>query len=263
MAISIVTTLSEKYWKRTGQYTLPSWKENIPASWNILLYDSPTVPIDTNQYLSASEMKHYWVKSALSFVKDITNRPPGFMKEWDKFYHKSFAQWETANYLKSGIMIWCDADVKFKQTLTEDLIAKCLDGKFCAFLGRDRVDTKNPLFVKDYGQYEMLTPETCFIIYDLNHPIAGDFFKEFKNIYTSMEIFKNVSWCDAGAFISIVKKFPTEYFNDITKDLTPTPLPLNISILDDYLEHWIGTKNKKNKKDVRGTELKKQVLSNE
>lgn len=255
MKIKLVSTLNHKYWKKTGQYTVAHWKKNIPTSWQIWCHDTPNIPANIDRYLEPSAEKRVWFEEAERLNHELT-LPPGFMKEWYKFYHKSFAQWESFFIEPNGIMIWCDADVKFKKPLTLEIVKRCLDGKFCAYLGRDRVNTTHPLFIKEYGQYKKLTPETCFIVYDLNHSIAKDFFTEFKNVYLSMELFNLMSWCDAGAFINTVEKFPEEFFNDITKHLPATPLPLNISMLDEYLEHWIGTRNKKERRDVRGQQLK-------
>jgi len=264
MSVTIVSTLSKKYWKQTGQYTLPTWKSNIPNSWKLCLHDSPAIPIDIDQYIVSSIEKTKWFEDACQYTKDLKQPlPPGFMKEWKKFYHKSFAQWETCNNINSKFLVWCDADVKYKKPLTEELLKECLNGKFCGYFGRDRVNTQDSLFIKDYGQYKTLTPETCFIVYDLTHPISNDFFNSFKEIYLSMELFNNMSWCDAGAFITAVNKFPNYYFNDITKDIVPTPCPLNVSLLDEYIEHWIGTINKKNKKDIKGVLLKERIFKNE
>lgn len=253
----IISTLSQKYWKKTGQYTMPSWKKNLPSGWEIWLHDSPNLPLEIDNYLECKD-KSTWIENARK-IATTKKQPPGFMKEWEKFCHKSFAQWEAYERNPKGLLIWIDSDVKFKRPITEEVLKKCLNDKFCAYLGRDRVDTQDPFFKKRYGQYETLTPETCFIIYNLDHHLAEDFFKEFKKMYFSREIFNNYSWCDAGSFISTVQKFDKQYFNDITANDSPTPLPLNISILDPYIEHWIGTKNKKEKQDVIGLEYKEFI----
>lgn len=259
MSTSIVTTFSPKYWKRTAQYTVKDWRSYMPSDWNLILHNSPKVNVGQDLNLTSSK-KDSWYNSAKLIEKDTR---PGFMKEWNKFYHKSFAQWETYEHNPNGILIWMDADVKFKKPLTDALIKECLNDKFCAYLGRDRVNTQDPIFEKRYSQYDYLSPETCFIVYNLNHPLAKDFFNSFKEIYTSMKLFDNFSWCDAGAFITTVNKFSKESFNDITGHLLPTPLPLNVSILDEYLEHWIGTANKKNKTDNISASINSKVFKND
>jgi hypothetical protein len=258
MKIKIISTLSQKYWDQTGQYTVKTWPDYIPKNSEIWLHDTPNLPIDVDRYISTKE-KNIWLTEAEIFSKNIPS-PPGYMKEWKKFTHKSFAQWECYEENPNGVMVWLDADVKMKKPLTEEILLNCLDGKFCGYFGRDRVNTKDPIFKKEYRHYERLTIEGCFIIYDLNHPIAKDFFKEFKNTYKSMKLFEYFDWCDTGAFEYTKNQFPAEFFNDITGHLPPVPSPLTISILDEYLEHWMGLINKKGKADIIGIKEKKALI---
>jgi hypothetical protein len=267
MKVKIVTTMSEKYWAATGQYTVGHWKENLPEGWEIWLHDTPHIPIPYNKRLELARCsnphsnlsaKHEFWEEAENFTKGITP-PPGYMKEWKRFSHKSFAQWETALEDMSGIMVWMDADVKIRKPLNKEILLKCLDGKFCGYFGRDRVNTKDPAYKKEYRHYERLTIEGCFIIYNLDHPIAKKFFNMFKNTYLSMELFKYIDWCDTGAFELTKSKFPQEYFNDITGHLPAVPSPLTISILDEYLEHWMGTINKRERADVVGQKEKEML----
>lgn len=56
-----------------------------------------------------------------------------------------------------------------------------------------------------------------------------------------------------------MRKTGAEHFNDITANCVASPSPINVSILDDYLEHWMGTNNKKNKADIKG-KIEKELL---
>lgn len=268
MKIKLVTTMSEKYWTATGQYTVGHWKENIPEDWEIWLHDTPEIPIQYTKriptspssnphYKTSSEKEVFWA-DAEAFTTSLAS-PPGYMKEWKKFSHKSFAQWETAFADMSGIMVWMDADVKIRKPLNKEVLLKCLDGKFCGYFGRDRVNTKDPAYRKEYRHYERLTIEGCFIIYNLDHPIAKKFFSAFKNTYLSMALFSHLDWCDTGAFEYTKNMFSKEDFNDITGHLPAVPSPLTISILDEYLEHWMGTVNKRERADVIG-QKEKEIL---
>lgn len=257
--VKLLSTLTQKYWEATGQYTLKYWKDLSPADFELWLHDTPKLPISVDRYLEQKE-KNDWITKAEIASRDKPV-PPGYMKEWQRFSHKSFAQWETYEADPNGILVWLDSDVKFKKPLTRDILLKCLDEKFCGYFGRERVNTKDPLYSKEYRHYDRLTIEACFIIYDLEHPIAKNFFQEFKNTYLSMKIFDYFDWCDTGAFEYTRNLFDQKYFNDITGNLPAVPSPLTISILDEYMEHWMGTKNKKARADIIGNKEKEVLKS--
>jgi hypothetical protein len=257
MKIKILTTLSEKYYRRTGQYTIRYWKDLIPPSWQFWLHDTPDLPIRFDISKPQKE-KNVWIERAREYSKNLP-LPVGYMGEWEKFTHKSFAQWETYEEDPSGIMVWLDSDVKIKKPLTDKIILDCLDGKFCAYFDRSKVDTKHPIYLTYYGQYERLTVEGCVYIYNLDHPIAKVFFERLKKTYLNMEIFDYFDWCDTGAFEYTKNQFPQEYFRDINENLPPVASPLTISILDEYLEHWMGTANKKLRADSKGENEKREL----
>jgi len=259
--MKIVTTLSQKYWKRTGQYTVAEWKSKMPPSVKLWIHDTPTeIPISYDISLDCKG-KDKWIRSAETVAKQKT-QPPGYYKEWNKLCHKSFAQWECYEYDPQGIMIWMDADMKFRKRLDESVFENLLGDKFCAYLGRNRVDTQSDVYKTEFGQYNILSPETGVIIYNCDHSIAKDFFSKMKDTYLSMDVFNLYDWSDTGVFWDTVQSFDNTHFVDLAENYPPTPFPLIVTPLDEYLEHWMGTKNKKNKSDTWGeTErisLKKQ-----
>ena len=253
--------MSKKYWDKTGKYTVPDWKRNIPSNWKIWCHDTPKINANIDKYISATHEKQAWFEKAKLYSQKF-NQPVGYMKEWHKFYHKSFAQWETYFEEPKGFMIWLDSDVKIRKPLNDKVILECLKGNFSAYFDRSKVDTKNPLFVNNYGMYERLTIESGIIIYNLDHPIAKNFFNTFRETYTSMELFNLMDWCDTGAYENAKNKFDQKYFEDINSNLPAVPSPLSISILDPYLEHWMGTANKKIKQDIKGTKQKENLIKN-
>ncbi len=111
-------------------------------------------------------------------------KEPDFALTWQRFSHKVEAQCiayreyrDTEQYL-----IWLDADVvqqkEFTYTELEQLFPQ---GSLCTYLGRG----------------DNYHPETGFILYDLQHPRAGEFFEQLENIYTSGRIFELTQWHDA------------------------------------------------------------------
>ena len=229
--------MSQEYWDKVGQYSVSTWPDLMPPKWEFWLHDTPDLPLRVDKRIIKTD-KTRWITESESISTNFPE-PPGYQREWKMFCHKSFAIWESYQEQPEGIMIWCDSDVKWLKTPTNDLLERCLEGKFCAYLGRDRVDTSQTA----KKRYAKLTPETCIIVYDLDHPIAKQFFLEFENVYKSMELFKLYSWCDAAAFEYVKSKFPPEYFNDIGKNDPPAIAPLPINFLSEYFEHFIGWSN--------------------
>lgn len=254
MKVKVITTMSQEYWDKVGQYSVSTWPSLKPNGWEFWLHDTPDLPLLVDRKIQDTD-KNKWINEAGPISLNFPE-PPGYQREWRMFCHKSFAIWESYTQEPTGIMVWCDADVKWLQPLTDDILEQCLNGKFCGYLGRDRVDTSGTAKKK----YSRLTPETCFIVFDLDHPIAKDFFTKFENIYKSMELFKLYSWCDAAVFEHVMHQFPAECFNDITKDNPPAIAPLPLTFLNDYIEHWMGWSNKDARDDVSGKKEKAKIL---
>ncbi len=258
MKVKILTTLSEEYWNKTGQYTVKFWNNFIPKEWEVWLHDTPELGIQYSHSIN-SNSKHSWIENAREIVSAIPEEqhPHGYYKEWLKFCHKSFAQWETYEKDPEGIMIWIDSDVVLKKSLDWSVIERGLDGKFCGYFGRDRVDPSINKKVKRYGKFNV---ETGVIFYNLSHPMAKTFFEIQKNIYLSNEVFKLYDWADTGVFETSMIRTDKSHFHDITGHLPPTTEPIPLSFLDDYVDHWMGVSNKEAREDISGKALKQKMI---
>jgi hypothetical protein len=249
--IRVITTFSDVYWEKVGQYSIPTWPTFMPADWELWFHDTPTVLVKPTRTLSSTE-KLPWMDAAANYSSG-RELPPGYQSQWGMFCHKSFAQWECYKEQPTGIMIWCDADVKWLKTPSKELIDHCLQGGFCGYLGRDRVDGT---ITKKANKYSRFTAETCIVVYDLDHPIAKEYFAKVEETYKSMELFDLFSWCDASVFEHVKSQFPAEYFNDIGKNDPAAVAPLPFSILGEYFEHWMGWTNKEARDDLSGKKEK-------
>jgi hypothetical protein len=240
MKIKILTTLSQDYWNYTGQYTVKFWKNFIPSDWELWLHDTPELEITYTKSIPTKD-KYSWFSEAEKISSSIPENlhPPGYYREWKKFSHKSFAQWEAYEDDPHGILIWLDSDVLIKKNLDESIITRALNGKFSGYFGIDRVVKSKK--IKTYGR---LNVETGMIVYNLDHPIAKKFFEIQKNIYLTNEVFKLYDWSDTGVFEESMIRTGKEYFHDITGHLSPTIAPIPASFLDEYIHHWIGCGNK-------------------
>jgi hypothetical protein len=253
----VITTMSQEYWDKVGQYSVSTWPALMQKDWQLWFHDTPNLPITYHVNFS-SPAKYEWWKSAEEMDSRFTKKqkPYGYQKEWKTFSHKSFAQWESYEKEPAGLMVWCDADVKWKVSPTTDLLLKCLDGKFCAFMGRDRV---NPAEQKK-RKYKKLPNETGILIYNLDHPVAETFFKNFKNVYLSLKLFDGYDWSDCGAFETAMIETDKKYFNDLTLSQPPAINPLPLTILGNYFEHWMGWRNKEAQADLSGNREKEKIM---
>jgi hypothetical protein len=239
MNVKILTTFSRKYYNETAQYTVKYWHNFIPNLWKLILHDCPQVGLKYHK-LIMSKKKHKWIKEAFLISQEYVNKfplTPLGVYAWLTFCHKAFALWETYEDDPKGILIWCDSDVLWKKKLDDKLILKALDNKFCGYFGAD-----------------LLIPgkvETGIIFFDLNHPIAKDFFFIYKNNYLSFDIFKKDLWYDNVNFTYTKSFFDPLVFNDIAKDVQPTRGPIYKSYFKDYCEHWMGKINKSARKFVK------------
>lgn len=260
MKVKVLTTLSNSYWEKTGQYTVKFWEDHIPKDWEVWLHDTPDLGVRCDKLLESKD-KSSWIDQAANIVSQIPEEkhPHGYYKEWLKFCHKSFAQWESYETEPSGILIWIDADVVLKKPLDMSMIEKGLGGKFCGYFGRDRVDPSTNKKVKRYGKFNV---ETGVIFYNLDHLDAKKFFDIQKNIYLSNEVFNLYDWADTGVFETAMVRTGKESFHDITGHLPPTTEPIPISFLDEYVDHWMGTSNKEARSDISGKALKQKMIRN-
>jgi hypothetical protein len=258
MTVKILTTLSQEYWDKTGQYTVKFWNDFIPSKWEFWLHDTPELGIKCSRSLQTKD-KNKWIEQAATIANSIPEdkQPFGYYREWKKFCHKSFAQWEAYEEDPTGILIWVDSDVLIKKPFDKSVIERALNGKFCGYFGRDRVDPATNKKVRNYGRFNV---ETGVIVYNLDHPMAKTFFEHQKNIYLSNDVFKIYDWADTGVFEEAMLRTGKEHFHDITGHLPPTTEPIPISFLDEYIDHWMGVANKEARADLSGPELKRKMI---
>jgi hypothetical protein len=231
MYIKILTTFSKEYWERTAQFTVKSWHNFMPSSWKLILHDTPNVGIKFDK-LIISKKKNEWIKEALSVSKGYVNKNPCFplgVNSWLTFCHKAFAIWEAYEDDPQGILFWCDSDILWKKKIDDKIILNALDNKFCGY------------FAADLGR---AGADTGILFFNLDHPIAKDFFFIYKNNYLSFDIFKKDLWYDVENFIFTKSFFNPLLFNDIAKNVQPTRGPIYKSYFKNYCDHWMGGINK-------------------
>lgn len=114
-----------------------------------------------------------------------------------KFSNKVFAIHNAAEGLKTGGLIWIDADVVTTAHVEPHMIAKIISDCDVAYLGRERG-----------------TSECGFIYFSL--PAALDFIRAWTDLYNTGAIFKLSEWHDSYAFDHMREKFTSLVFKDIS-----------------------------------------------
>lgn len=228
----VITTFSKENYLEYANKTISSWKDNWPNGWKLVTVDSE-IDIQEDIKLSCPEKKSW-----INFVKknlSTPHLPRGHQRYWEKFCHKSWAQFTAYENLKSGYVIWCDADVLFLETPPSNLVEKELNGFFSGYLGRDNHPDKRHS-----------SPETGIIFYDLDHVYSNRHFSKLKEIYSGLNLFENSGWSDEVIYGLLRDINPSVY-----KSMSPTHdrYPLYHSYLSKYFNHYMGHHAKKQLKN--------------
>ena len=245
----ILTTFSEDNYRDYASITLDSWKQNWPSNWKLIVIGADNIPgVDADIVLNCPE-KDSWI---LETEKHPPGKPypKGYLRDWKKFCHKAWAQITAYEHLKTGYLIWMDADVIWKKTPPQNLVESELQNThFSAYLGRDGYRHKHP------GHH--VSPETGLVLYDLDHPQASKHFSHWKEIYTSNELFKYPGWSDDFIYGELRKDNFTAY-KSLTQNQPPSRYPLAINHLNVYFEHWMGG-GKDLRSDSGGNKLREKL----
>jgi len=190
MKIKIVSTFSDNGYKQYGKYFVESCKKFIATDINICLY------VDDINLQSEKNITVLKLEKSIPYLVTFKekNKEKTFKDyKWDavRFAHKTYATFHAAND-NLDYLIWLDGDTEIYDTITSDYLLKFLPkGNFVGYIGRDGVS------------------ETGFLIFDMNHPSAKDFFDRYQWYYDTNEIYSLLEYHDAFVFDVVRKEFET------------------------------------------------------
>lgn len=152
---------------------------------------------------------------------------------WDavRFCYKVFSVALCAERIKTGWMIWIDADSHTHTPVNHDWLQQvCPDDYMMSYLGRG----------------ENYHSECGWVAYNLDHPKTHQFIQEFVGMYQTDSIFQEREWHDSFIW-DVVRR---RYMNDTTNqflNLNPEPEgkgmaghPFINSILGLHMDHCKG-----------------------
>lgn len=214
-SITVVTTFHQPGLTLYGQRFINSFAENVDKRIKLLVYAedcNPTNPdVDQITILNAKEVlpKLTAFKERWKDDPKANGIPPEHIKrkrprDWNKefkwhairFANKVYAVFDACQKRPSNWVVWMDADTYVHSTWSYTNFKNLLpENKYITYVGR--------------GKGSQTWPECGFYGFNLNHPVAHDFLKEFERMYEDADngIFTLEEWHDSYVFGEILKKY--------------------------------------------------------
>lgn len=186
--INAVTCYSLKGFRDSGPLLIKSFIDNWPSEVELTVYVDEPIPknelirdprieykILDQPNLLEFKKRHLKKLEAHGLGKHAKDGKENFRFNAVKFSHKVFALIEFINRRGTDTLIWLDGDTRTHSRIElNDIESWCPEGKFAGYLARPWMYT-----------------ETGFHIFNMNHPIAKDFFSDWKNLYANDTLFEN------------------------------------------------------------------------
>lgn len=151
-----------------------------------------------------------------------------------RFCHKVFAMRMCANS-GTDVVIWLDGDTKTFAPVTREVLGRWLpQGKFASFLDRPQLYT-----------------ETGFLMFDMNNPIAKDFFNKWVGYYLNDSIYALPAWTDCHTYDAARKQFDPVAWHDLAPpSIKPGAHVFINGDLGSYMDHMKGKRKLQGKSNA-------------
>jgi len=232
MKIGIVTTFSDKGYQEYGHWFVESAIKYIDKDIQLFFYTDNTkltLPSNmTNQKLEES------IPDLSEFKKrNAHKKPSNFMFDAVRFSHKSYCLYHAAKTKDVDILCWLDTDTEIITQITSQYIRSFLpQDKFVAYLGRP-------------GTYT----ETGFLVFDMRHEYAQEYFDRFKEYYDTDKIYELSAQLDCHVFdavrVEMEKEHKIKNHNISPQGITKSHFD---QALNGYIAHYKGAKKEKRDK---------------
>ena len=232
MTYRFVTSMSKEGYEQYGRNFLDSFLEKCAPRLSIHVFSEDDLESD-------SEWIHgIWRLLEEPGLPDFLSacpipESPHYQWQAGRFAKKIFAI-SSDKLPKDGWRIWLDADVIVDKPFTVEFLRFV-----CPFV---------PLQANYIGSYlgrkDWHHSECGWVAYNLENG-GLDFLREFREMYTSGEIFEYLEWHDSYLFDRLRERRPENWFN-ISADI-PGMHPWDETILGEYMRHLKGPLRKKGK----------------
>jgi hypothetical protein len=231
MKIKIISTFSDNGYEEYGKHFVESCKKFVSRDIDICLYiDNINLQSENNITILNLE------ESAPNLTKFKERNKEKTFKDWHhdavRFSHKTYATFHSVD-TSLDYLIWLDSDTEIYDIITPEYLLNLLPkGNFVGYLGREKVS------------------ETGFLIFDMKHPSATDFFDRYQWYYDTDSIYSLPEFHDAYVFDIVRKEF--EHSNKIKSyNISPPNLKkghFNV-VFDGYMIHYKG--DDKSQRDIK------------
>ena len=250
MRIDAVTCFSLQGWRETGGLLVNGFIQHWPQDVHLTVYvDDPIPKKDLirdhrvkYQILNQSELmefkqRHKNNPEANGLGKNATKGAKNYRYDAVRFSHKVFALFQLLEEKETDILIWLDGDSRTHSKVEiKNIMSWIPDGKFAGYLARPWLYT-----------------ETGFHIFNMNHPIAKDFFSAWKNYYIKDTIFKLETWTDCHTYDAAKKGFDDKHWHNLSPAVKNNHPFIN-GPLGDFMDHMKGPRKRK------GTSHRKDLI---
>jgi len=239
MKIGIVSTFSDNGYHEYGKYFIDSYRKYVSKDISMTLYvDNIKLEEDTNLKILNLENS---CPDLVNFKERNKHRTPKDWR-WDgvRFAHKTYATFHAAKTMDVDYLIWLDSDTELYNNITPKYFLQFLPkGNFVGYIGRDGIS------------------ETGFLIFDMHHAHARDFFNRYEQYYNEDLIYNIDQQHDAFVFDTVRKEL--EASNLITSfNVSPAGAKKNHFnfAFDGYMIHYKG--DEKSQRDSKISKIMKR-----
>lgn len=251
--VHVVTSCSSVGWEKYGERFVSTFAEHWPQSVALHVVSEDELP---SKYGRKNMMFHRlsgsdsWqsFRAQYETVKWVhgdsaSKRPQGFGKRWPdrsgynfrfdayKFSKKVFAIELIAEELRSGRLLWLDADTLTHAPVPEGLSDRMMPGAYAVSC------------LSRVGYHS----ECGFVGYNLEHHQALKFIRAFAELYTGGDVFQLAEWHDSWVFDWLRNKMMVATYNIPHKSKGH---PFINSELGLYLDHLKGNRKNQGKSNL-------------
>ena len=243
---TFVTSFNEEGYKKYGKRFIEGYIKYFPKECDLFVFTENVdakLPVHNNvryiDLLGSNEMTINEMTTFINRWKDVpeVNGPNGnYRYDGVKFSKIIFSLTEMIDH-DTDWLIRIDSDIIVNKKITNKQLETHLDcGNECLahYMGR-----------KDWHH-----SETSFMAFNMKHPEAKEFLKDFRWFYTSGEIMQLQEYTDSWVFDHIRKRYEEDniYFHNMSKD-KPGMDVWGQTWLGEYMEHLKGPIAKKESAD--------------
>ena len=232
MKIKLISTFSDAGYDAYAKHFVESCFKNI-KDIDVVLYKD-NIELTDQKNVSFTNLEEV-CPNLVEFKQ--RNKSKSFKDfRWDavRFAHKVYETIHASRETDLDYLIWLDADTEIYDTVDPTYFLKFLPkGKFVGYIGRDTAS------------------ETGFLIFDMKHPEASNFFARYEWYYNSDKLY-SLSECHDGFVFDVVRK-EFELDNKISSYSVSPP---NITkhhfnaAFEGYMLHYKGGRKDKREEQI-------------